>query len=139
MYLTKSSLGKKTVHHMQIYILHFILCILFVYNLIHVPGDSQYVLNRVHLLHWLPNSVLMLYLEKNVCLTTPIKLLWQTDYFAVIYIFIINRETNLKCRQPLPETGELGDDEEQLSQVNSESLCLPQLLHGHLLSTVVIK
>lgn len=32
---------------------------------------------------------------------------------------IIHRETNLKCRQPLPETGELGDDEEQLAQVKS--------------------
>lgn len=33
--------------------------------------------------------------------------------------FLIQRETNLKCRQPLPETGELGDDEQQLSKVQS--------------------
>ena len=33
--------------------------------------------------------------------------------------FPIQRETNLKCRQPLPETGELGDDEQQLSKVQS--------------------
>jgi len=46
----------------------------------------------------------------------------------VIHIFIINRETNLKCRQPLPETGELGDDEEQLSQVKSMSLSFSQVL-----------
>ena len=53
------------------------------------------------------------------------KLLWQYDYFEVIDVFILNRETNLKCRQPLPETGELGDDEEQLSQVKSKFLSLP--------------
>lgn len=57
------------------------------------------------------------------------KLFWQTDYFEVTNVFIINRETNLKCRQPLPETGELGDDEEQLSQVKSKFLSLPQVLH----------
>lgn len=57
------------------------------------------------------------------------KLLWQTDYFEMTDVFIINRETNLKCRQPLPETGELGDDEEQLSQVKSKFLSLPQVLH----------
>lgn len=57
------------------------------------------------------------------------KLFWQTDYFEVTDVFIINRETNLKCRQPLPETGELGDDEEQLSQVKSKFLSLPQVLH----------
>lgn len=62
--------------------------------------------------------------------TRPFKLLWQTDYFEVIFIFIINRETNLKCRQPLPETGELGDDEEQLSQVKSMSLSLSVHLPG---------
>jgi len=77
----------------------------------------------------------MLHLENNVRLTRPVELLWQTDYFEVIYIFIIIRETNLKCRQPLPETGELGDDEEQLSQVKSKSLCLPQVLHVHPLSS----
>jgi len=71
----------------------------------------------------------MLHLENNVYLTRHFKLLWQADYFEVTYIFIINRETNLKCRQPLPETGELGDDEEQLSQVKSKSLSLPQVLH----------
>jgi len=70
----------------------------------------------------------MLHLENNVYLTRRFKLLWQADYFEVTYIFIINRETNLKCRQPLPETGELGDDEEQLSQVKSKSLSLPQVL-----------
>lgn len=57
------------------------------------------------------------------------KFFWQTDYFEVTDVFIINRETNLKCRQPLPETGELGDDEEQLSQVKSKFLSLPQVLH----------
>ena len=62
----------------------------------------------------------MLHLESSVYVLT--RLLWQTDYLEVIHIFIINRETNLKCRQPLPETGELGDDEEQLSQVKSMSL-----------------
>lgn len=57
------------------------------------------------------------------------KFFWQTDYFEVTDVFIINRETNLKCRQPLPETGALGDDEEQLSQVKSKFLSLPQVLH----------
>ena len=31
----------------------------------------------------------------------------------------VHRETNLKCRQPLTETAELGDDEDQLSTVKS--------------------
>ena len=70
----------------------------------------------------------MPYMENNIYLTRPFKILWQTDYFEVINIFFINRETNLKCRQPLPETGELGDDEEQLSQVKRKSLTLPQVL-----------
>ena len=31
----------------------------------------------------------------------------------------VHRETNLKCRQPLTETAELGDDEDKLSTVKS--------------------
>lgn len=37
----------------------------------------------------------------------------------------LDGETNLKCRQPLPETAELGDDEEQLSKIKMEICCEP--------------
>lgn len=67
--------------------------------------------------HLLVYGVIHLQIQHNDHWATPV-------INASLTLCFVDRETNLKCRQPLPETGELGDDEEQLSKVKSTALFL---------------
>ncbi|XP_078379616.1 phospholipid-transporting ATPase ID-like isoform X2 [Oculina patagonica] len=69
----------------------------------------------------------VLRIDNNDQIPADIVVLTTSEENGLCYIETaeLDGETNLKCRQPLPETGELGDDEEQLSKVKMEISCDP--------------
>ncbi|XP_022781845.1 phospholipid-transporting ATPase ID-like [Stylophora pistillata] len=69
----------------------------------------------------------VLRIDNNEQIPADIVVLTTSEDNGLCYIETaeLDGETNLKCRQPLPETGELGDDEQQLSVVQMEITCDP--------------
>lgn len=69
----------------------------------------------------------VLRIDNNDQIPADIVVLTTSEENGLCYIETaeLDGETNLKCRQPLPETAELGDDEEQLSKVQMEISCEP--------------
>lgn len=69
----------------------------------------------------------VLRIDNNDQIPADIVVLTTSEENGLCYIETaeLDGETNLKCRQPLPETAELGDDEEQLSTVKMEISCDP--------------
>ncbi|RMX58292.1 hypothetical protein pdam_00000236 [Pocillopora damicornis] len=69
----------------------------------------------------------VLQIDNNEQIPADVVVLTTSEENGLCYIETaeLDGETNLKCRQPLPETGELGDDEQQLSKVQMEITCDP--------------
>lgn len=69
----------------------------------------------------------VLRIDNNEQIPADVVVLTTSEENGLCYIETaeLDGETNLKCRQPLPETGELGDDEQQLSKVQMEITCDP--------------
>ncbi|XP_029017518.1 phospholipid-transporting ATPase ID-like [Betta splendens] len=66
-------------------------------------------------------------LENNQFVTADILLLSSSEPLNLVYIETaeLDGETNLKVKQALPVTGDLGDDVEKLADFNGEVLCEP--------------
>uniref|UniRef100_A0A3Q1CJN1 Phospholipid-transporting ATPase n=1 Tax=Amphiprion ocellaris TaxID=80972 RepID=A0A3Q1CJN1_AMPOC len=66
-------------------------------------------------------------LENNQFVTADLLLLSSSEPLNLVYIETaeLDGETNLKVRQALPVTGDLGDDIEKLADFNGEVLCEP--------------
>ncbi|XP_077377783.1 phospholipid-transporting ATPase ID-like [Festucalex cinctus] len=66
-------------------------------------------------------------LENNQFVTADLLLLSSSEPLNLIYIETaeLDGETNLKVRQALPVTGDLGDDVRKLADFNGEVLCEP--------------
>lgn len=69
----------------------------------------------------------VLRVDNNDQIPADIVILTTSEENGLCYIDTaeLDGETNLKCRQPLPETAELGDDEDQLSKIKMEMSCEP--------------
>ncbi|KAK3742317.1 hypothetical protein QZH41_018533 [Actinostola sp. cb2023] len=67
----------------------------------------------------------ILRLNNNDQIPADIVVLTTSEENGLCYIETaeLDGETNLKCRQPLPETGEMGDDEDLLSKFSVELSC----------------
>uniref|UniRef100_A0A673C872 Phospholipid-transporting ATPase n=1 Tax=Sphaeramia orbicularis TaxID=375764 RepID=A0A673C872_9TELE len=89
---------------------------------------------RLHLLHRLRSEKWMdvqvgdiIKLENNQFVTADLLLLSSSEPLNLVYIETaeLDGETNLKVRQALPVTGDLGDDIEKLADFNGEVRCEP--------------